>query len=516
MKSKTKTNNKSLKYKNPFYIPKNKSNITIEPKTSSKIYKNIISRKRVINFNLNPFTQEKKNFNFLTQKTKKIKRRIKIFESEINLSRNNYNKFKKLNSFLFNDNDINILNKKNINYCFDEKGNPMNIKDIINKNKRPIAFIMNKGGKNFLLNLNFEIIKPNNQGNYNLKEYPYIIIDKYDVIYPELRVLDNNKFNNDFDLYDNSNNNYNQINNYNTLGDIDNNRNNFKNDLYSTIKNENKISISLKNNKNKFHLFSPIIKSHLNIYQTISNNNTIKNKKRKYIFVNKLKDNNKTTNLNKNINKTNIIQNENNKKDNNYKEMTKTIDTNLYIKPSKILNKTNINKNDINSILTSLKNNLEFKFERKFKSIKNSPNINKEEINFTPNKRNKNKKNRYSYSLNEYALNPLITNTLNNIKNLDSYNNILTNAKTETCDSTMQQNKHNYSYINRTKSNISKNKLNNKCYLKPKINSVRIYYRRTNTENFTNNYITPFSLNQDDTKDNNICKCPFCHNLFYS
>ena len=57
---KPKTNNKSLKYKNPFYIPKNKSNITIEPKTSSKIYKNIISRKRVINFNLNPFTQEKK------------------------------------------------------------------------------------------------------------------------------------------------------------------------------------------------------------------------------------------------------------------------------------------------------------------------------------------------------------------------------------------------------------------------------------------------------------------------
>ena len=196
--------------------------------------------------------------------------------------------------------------------------------------------------------------------------------------------------------------------------------------------------------------------------------------------------------------------------------MTKTIDTNLYIKPSKILNKTNINKNDINSILTSLKNNLEFKFERKFKSIKNSPNINKEEINFTPNKRNKNKKNRYSYSLNEYALNPLITSTLNNIKNLDSYNNILTNAKTETCDSTIQQNKHNYSNINRTKSNISKNKLNNKCYLKPKINSVRIYYRRTNTENFTNNYITPFNLNQDDTKDNNICKCPFCHNLFYS
>ena len=91
-----------------------------------------------------------------------------------------------------------------------------------------------------------------------------------------------------------------------------------------------------------------------------------------------------------------------------------------------------------------------------------------------------------------------------------------------------------------------KNSLKNKYYLKPKIKSVKFNHKRMNTEYFNNtknmkflqmienednkvnsNYVTPFTLTEIDFKtnknihdtncnNNSVCKCPYCHNLFYN
>ena len=65
----------------------------------------------------------------------------------------------------------------------------MSIDDIKTKNKIPIAFIIQTANKNILMDSNNKIITPNNTGDYILPNKPYIIIHKYDVLHPELRVI---------------------------------------------------------------------------------------------------------------------------------------------------------------------------------------------------------------------------------------------------------------------------------------------------------------------------------------
>lgn len=68
----------------------------------------------------------------------------------------------------------------------------MNISDIKLKNKTPIAFIIPKEKNNMLIDLNNRIVNPNINGDYILPNTPYLIIRKYNVQNPELRVINFN------------------------------------------------------------------------------------------------------------------------------------------------------------------------------------------------------------------------------------------------------------------------------------------------------------------------------------
>ena len=68
----------------------------------------------------------------------------------------------------------------------------MDITDIKAKNKTPIAFIIQTSNKNILMDTNNKIINPSRNGDYTLPHKPYIIIHKYDVLHPELRVIKSN------------------------------------------------------------------------------------------------------------------------------------------------------------------------------------------------------------------------------------------------------------------------------------------------------------------------------------
>ena len=236
------------------------------------------------------------------------------------------------------------------------------------------------------------------------------------------------------------------------------------------------------------------------------------------------------------------------------------------------------------------KNILEFNFERKYRTINNNysiENLEEKEIKETPNKKsdnkifnnfnsiqsntnfnrtkkilnvnskldlNKFKRQRYSYSLNEFMLNPLLASKqlknkkINKMNTLNTLNQSLATPYTEkTAYSTIQKT------VNESEKNksLKKSKINlinnNKYYLKPKIGSGNFFHKRINTENFNTeksikflqtiknihnadksninktNYITPFTLTEVDYKikhdsncNNNVNKCPFCHNLFYN
>ena len=152
---------------------------------SSKRYKNILSRKQVINFNSSQIVKSKKilkntdnnndinnnatnKSNYFTSKTNKVKKFMNVQTSQFSQSRN----FNKLNSnslsntimssFSFTnditnynnpnkkkDYDLDKLKESGIKYCFDEEGNPMDIIDIKIKNKNPIAFIIQTAKKIF-------------------------------------------------------------------------------------------------------------------------------------------------------------------------------------------------------------------------------------------------------------------------------------------------------------------------------------------------------------------------------
>ena len=629
-----KNNKKSYNSINPFNysqtintkkINGNSAKDTIELQNYNKKSKFNLRKKQVINFNSSEIVQLKNKFwknnndndiskNY-TQKTTKVKRCIKLpNESEISQSRN----FNKLNSnstsgtiissLSITNKDIISNNPKNkkieydldklidtgIKYCFDEDGNPMDISDIKTKNKTPIAFIIQTSNKNILMDTNNQIITPGTTGDYTLPHKPYIIIHKYDVFHPELRVIKpNNKDNMENDSI---------INNKN----IDRRKNNKSSNLFDVdlkrLNGLNEIDEINENNIENFQLFSPVVKSKLKIYNNLNKN--INNPKRKYIFVNRLNEFNQSIqlkmnkNFNTNMNNNNSLNKENLEKNNltlndNYfnkvRFSTISIDEN---------NKTNIQYLNIafeNKLKDKIdKNILEFKFERKYRSNNNNytiaypeENTSNKEIKETLNKNsdvqyfenfnslpnnasfnrtkkilnlnsklnlNKFKRQRCSYSLNEFMLNPLLTakqfknKKINKINTLTTLNQSFATPNTEkTAYSTIQKainESNNNKTLKKSKINIS---LSNNYYLKPKINSGKFFHKRINTENFNtkknikflqsiknihnndknikNNYITPFTLTEADYKtknithdsncNNNVNKCPFCHNLFY-
>ena len=624
-------NKKSYNSINPFNytqsINANKINgdyskITIESHKYNGKPKFNLHKKQGINFNLSEIVQSKNKFstnnndndisNNYTKKTSKIKRGIKLpIESEISQSRN-FNKINSnslsrttMTSLSLTNNDKCSNNSKikkteynldklidtGIKYCFDEDGNPMDISDIKTKNKNPIAFIIQTSHKNILMDTNNKIIIPSTTGDYTLPHKPYIIIHKYDVLHPELRVIKSTR-------KENNENNESIINKKN----LDRRKNNKSSNLFDVdLKRLNGLEEIDENNKENFHLFSPVVKSKLKIYNNLNKN--IRNPKRKYIFVNRLNENefNKSIQLklNKNLN-SNINNNSINKE--NFEKNNYTFNDNYFTKGnhfSTIIieenNKTNTqfsNNATENKLKEKInKSILEFNFERKYKTINNNntiENLEEKEKKETPNKNseikyyknfssiqsntnfnrtrkilnenskldlNKFKRQRYSYSLNEFMLNPLLASKqlknkkINKMNTLQTLNQSLATPNTEkTAYSTIKKTV-NESENNQTlkKPKINNLLCNNKYYLKPKISSGKFFHKRINTENFNteksikflqtiknnqnkdksninkNNHITPFTLTEVDYKTihdsnckNSVNKCPFCHNLFYN
>ena len=330
----------------------------------------------------------------------------------------------------FNRYDLNKLEENGIKFCIDDDGNPMSIYEINSKGKKPIAFIIPKQDKNILIDLDNKIISPNYNGDYNLPQKPYFTIRKYDVQYPELRVNnlhENNKtkygklyINNDLNKNKESKNkNYISIDvndsNENLCSNVDDiinrekvrRKNNKSCNLYNFTNlgiNSKKINFTTKNKdiENNKNLFSPSFHGKICSYKQFKN--SLRDKKRKYIFINRIPESNKSMKLqpknNEDFNNTinnqhyksinSIIQINNkfknkekdsdysysnanieNKKDNsklenNYsKKDYKLIIKNL----NKLKNKTNKLK-DIKCFTKKEIKNLEFKFERKYKTNK--------------------------------------------------------------------------------------------------------------------------------------------------
>ena len=344
-------------------------------------------------------------------------------------NRNNY--YNGYRAYNYNEYNYDKLKENGIEYCIDKDGNPMTVSEIKTKNKYPIAYIIQKNGNNILLDLDNRIINPNQNGDYILPQRPYFIIRKYDVQYPELRVIN----------YDNSNTEYYKINNNSDYISINvndsneklyNNNNNNKKNLekkklrknqkcnlynFSNLKDERnnfftKIDINNRNIQNKTSNFNS--RKNLAINNDYSksaklNHSNIRDKKRKYIFVNKLANENKNIQLKIDIDNN---DNNNNNNDNNSYFCTQltslnntcknkeTDNKNLYSENNSTNNNTNKKdeKNEKNFLsekrnnfklfikkLNGFKNrtnklkdikcfthkeikNLEFKFERKYKN----------------------------------------------------------------------------------------------------------------------------------------------------
>ena len=446
--------------------------------------------------------------------------------------------------------DLNQLKAYGIKYCIDESGNPMNIVDIKLKNKNPIAYIIQKKGKNILVDLDNNIIKPNYNGDYNLPQKPYFIIRKYDVQYPELRCNDiKEKMDLNYPKINNQNNNYisidvnesnkelfNKINNTINGERIRRQINKSCNLDYSNIlnmeKGQNTLIKKFENKeKDKKNALSPDIKEKLNSYNLIKNR---LKKKRKYIFINKIIEDNRSMQLKLKISNDNIINtinslnNKSQRKDNENKFNTiiKESDNEnnennhkLIIKHlNKIKNKSN-NLKDIKFFTKKEIKNLEFKFERKYKNNKknniesnatsffnnfklshNTENpkeknntINVDKIYNKPENKLKNKtrllsekidnlnlkkykQQRNSFSLNEFMFNNIEKpqnklKTNNNMLNtLSTFNHSFVSPPTETASFTTIQNIQNE--LNKNKKTITLGKIKDASHIK-KFNSFK-------------------------------------------
>lgn len=490
-----------------------------------------------------------------------------------NLKDDNDFQTNKLNGF-----DLNQLKACGIKYCIDENGNPMNIVDIKLKSKNPIAYIIQKKGKNILVDLDNNIINPNYNGDYNLPQKPYFIIRKYDVQYPELRCNDIKEKNDlDYQIINKQNRNYisidindsnkelfNKINNTLKRERIRRQNNKSCNLDYSNIlnmeKEQNTFIRKIENkDKDKKNALSPDIKEKLNSYNLIKNR---LKKKRKYIFINKIIEDNRSMQLKLKISNDNIINtinslnNKSQRKENENKFNTiiKESDNEnnennhkLIIKHlNKVKNKSN-NLKDIKFFTKKEIKNLEFKFERKYKNNKkNSINSNatsffknfklshntenpKEKSNTInvdktynkPENKLKNKtrllaekienlnlkkykQQRYSYSLNEFMFNNIEKpqnklKTSNNMLNtLSTFNHSFVSPPTETASFTTIQNIQNE--LNKNKKNITLGTIKDASHIK-KFNSFKFHLMtKLNSKKVFHKRIKTDNLNNGEKK----------------
>ena len=623
---------------------------TTQSRNFNKYNGNSLSRTTWTSFS---FTEGANNFNPLTNGHDYKINNNQYFKND------NYKEFETPN---LNENDFKKFEENGIKYCIDEDGNPMKIIDIKLKNKRPIAFIMQKHNRNFLIDLYNKIVYPNFNGDYVLPLKPYLIIQKYDVLFPELRINNSEEKNNINNLKNKNNND-----NYISINVNDSNENINANNRSLIIKRDR--IFKRKNNKScNIYNFSNLEEKPNNFYlkvdkhniqkrksTLIPNNNQIKEKvdksiktnlkekRKKYIFVNKLAEQNKTFQLKKKTNHHNfikkIIQSNNARKnkdllnkyllkDSTKKEQNSLIEKNknnftLFLKNlNKFKSKTNKLK-DIKCFTQKEIKNLEFKFERKYKNnnnliISNHPSfitdLQSDITEETPEEKNqikegfislktqnllyknnfvkeiessikkkytienidnldlkKYKKKRCSYSLNQCMFN--IIEKQNNLKTpqnkkntLNTFNYSLISPTAETTSYNTIQNIYQDSSSNKEFSLKNKNGFNVKkynsfkYYLKPKINSQKVFHKRIKTEDmnggekkftflkflnekndlygdslkqFYNSEICFSNENCQHNSNsvkkklvnnignlenncNNICKCPYCHHLIYS
>jgi hypothetical protein len=284
-------------------------------------------------------------------------------------------------------------------------------------------------------------------------------------------------------------------------------------------------------NKNKKNVLSPDIKEKLNSFNLIKNR---LKKKRKYIFINKIIEDNRSMQMKLKISNDNIINtinslnNKSQKKynENKFNTIIKESDNEnneknhkLIIKNlNKVKNKSN-NLKDIKFFTKKEIKNLEFKFERKYKnkkknSVNSNPasffnnfkpshnteepkeknntinadkNYNKPENKLKNNMRllaekidnlnlKKNKQQRSSFSLNEFMFNNIEKTqnklkTSNNMLNtLSTFNHSFVSPPTETASFTTIQNIQNE--LNENKKNISLGKKKDASHIK-KFNSFK-------------------------------------------
>ena len=668
----------------------NNTNTNYYTKRRRQLYKNIktVESETTQSRNINKYNGKSlsrttwSSFSF-TEGTNNVNQLINEYDYDHNRkyqklkNDNNNNNNNNNNEIKFNEYNINKLKENGIKYCIDENGNPMNLIDIILKDKKPIAFIIQKQNKNILIDLDNKIVIPNINGDYILNQKPYFVIKKYNVQYPELRVNNLDNYNN------NKDNNYISINVNESNENIKYNNNNFVLNREKNFRRKNnkscnlynyanlgegldKLNAKLENNnklkENRINVISTNNKIKKNTYKLFKN--SLREKKRKYIFVNKLPDTNKSIQLKiKNNQNNNNNDNDNENFNNSIKKLiqssntckNKDIDKIYFFNDNKkesisLIEKKNKNNNNTKLFLKNLNKlkkginklkdikcfthneikNLEFKFERKYKDninsanstqpcflteykfrkIEETPKDNKEKckikkqdktitiktdnINTTNNIESeyranttkkylidnldnldlKNyKKKRCSYSLNQFMFNSLENNNnvattpQNMINTLSAFNHSFISPTTETTSYNTIQNLHmdlekdKKRIINNNSINIKK--FNSfKYYLKPKINSQKVFHKRIKTEdmnrcekrfrffkslcgnniinknNVNNNSLRSFYNTESDFSINNckhilsnsvekkinifnntnnsVCKCPYCHHLFYS
>ena len=639
-------------------ISSNNTNTNYYSKRRSQLYKNIktIESETTQSRNLNKYNGTSlsrttwSSFSF-TEGTNSINPLIKGHDNRIN--KNQYFKNDNNNELdvsQLNEHDLKKFEGNGIKYCIDKDGNPMKISDIRLKNKKPMAFIIQKQNQNILIDLDNKIIYPNINGDYILPQKPYFIIQKYDVLYPELRI--NN-------LEEKNSNNYISINVNDSNENINANKRSLiiKKDRAYKRKNNKSCNIynfsNLEEKPNKFYvkIDKQYIQNRMSTFTPNNNqikenyNNKIKNnlkeKKRKYIFVNKLAEANKSAQIK--------IKTDNN--DNNF--FKKFLQSNNSCKNQDLENKY-LNRNEIKTeqksfiennknklFLKDLNNfkirtnklkdikcfthkeikNLEFKFERKYKNIDNSlisnhpsfiTTLKSKKVEETPKEKNsikeettesktenilnknnfenevesaikkkytiesiknldlkKYKKKRCSYSLNQFMFNNIENqNNLktpdNKINTLNTFNHSFISPTAETTSYNTIQNIHqdldsNKKFVINSSNGLNIKKVNSfKYYLKPKINSQKVFHKRIKTEdmnsrekkfrflkfinkknNLNNNSIKQFynteidfsikncqhNFNNSEEKKlfnnlrnncNNVCQCPYCHHLFYN
>ena len=668
----------------------NNTNTNYYTKRRRQLYKNIktVESETTQSRNINKYNGKSlsrttwSSFSF-TEGTNNVNQLINEYDYDHNRkyqklkNDNNNNNNNNNNEIKFNEYNINKLKENGIKYCIDENGNPMNLIDIILKDKKPIAFIIQKQNKNILIDLDNKIVIPNINGDYILNQKPYFVIKKYNVQYPELRVNNLDNYNN------NKDNNYISINVNESNENIKYNNNNFVLNREKNFRRKNnkscnlynyanlgegldKLNAKLENNnklkENRINVMSPNNQIKKNTYKLFKN--SLREKKRKYIFVNKLPDTNKSIQLKiKNNQNNNNNDNDNENFNNSIKKLiqssntckNKDIDKIYFFNDNKkesisLIEKKNKNNNNTKLFLKNLNKlkkginklkdikcfthneikNLEFKFERKYKDninsanstqpcflteykfrkIEETPKDNKEKckikkqdktitiktdnINTTNNIESeyranttkkylidnldnldlKNyKKKRCSYSLNQFMFNSLENNNnvattpQNMINTLSAFNHSFISPTTETTSYNTIQNLH--MDLEKDKKRIINNNSINikkfhsfKYYLKPKINSQKVFHKRIKTEdmnrcekrfrffkslcgnniinknNVNNNSLRSFYNTESDFSINNckhilsnsvekkinifnntnnsVCKCPYCHHLFYS